>query len=261
MREGRAGMISGHNTDLLHDGVVYHVQTEDKGRSNPVIESFIYVGGQVVVSKRESYADLLEENLGDHEIAERMDRQHRVLMAAIKSGRFDEQFKALLDSGEVLVAGDEPTAEEQISAVVDAIGEEVAPRKKVTDSAIDRMKNRAFEHAKPLDEVVLAYLKAEKEREHLILAIRENGTVESGATASVALRATSSTTGEAIEGAQVTAKLISTLQEPQVVGDGTTGDDGELLLEISIPDLQAGSAALIISASSPIGNAEIKHLL
>ena len=38
-------MISGHNTDLLHNGVVYHVQTEDKGRSNPVIESFIYIGG------------------------------------------------------------------------------------------------------------------------------------------------------------------------------------------------------------------------
>lgn len=254
-------MISGHNTDLLHNGVVYHVQTEDKGRSNPVIESFIYIGGQVVVSKRESYADLLEQNLGDREIAERMDRQHRVLMAAIKSGRFDEQFQSLLDSGEVLVSSDEPSAEEQISAVVDAVEEEVASRKTVTDSAIERMKDRADEHAKPLDEVVLDYLKAEKAREHLVLAIHENGRMEPGATAAVALRATSSASGDAVEGARVSIKLISTTQQPQVLSDGTTDDDGQLVLRVEIPDLQTGSAALIITASSPIGSAEIKHLL
>jgi len=254
-------MISGHNTDLLHNGVVYHVQTEDKGRSNPVIESFIYVGGQVVVSKRESYTDLLSANLGDREIAERMDRQHRVLMAAIKSGRFDEQFKALLDSGEVLVSSGEPSAEEQISAVVAAIEEEVEPRQSVTDSAIERMKVKAFEHHKPLDEVVLAYLKAEKAREHLVLSVRENGKVELGASATLALRASSSSTGEAVHGVKVTVKLISTLKEPQVLSEGTTGDDGELLLEVDVPDLQAGSAALIVSASSAIGSAEIKHLL
>jgi hypothetical protein len=90
-------MISGFNTDILHDGVVYHVQTEDKGRGNPFIESLIYVGGQVVVTKRDSYEDLLDPDQGDQAIAERMDRQHRVLIAAIKSGRFDDQFKALLD--------------------------------------------------------------------------------------------------------------------------------------------------------------------
>jgi acyl-CoA synthetase (AMP-forming)/AMP-acid ligase II len=254
-------MISGHNTDILHDGTVYHVQTEDKGRSNPVIESLIYVGGQVVVSKQESYADLLEQNLGDQAIAERMDRQHRVLMAAIKSGRFDEQFKALLDSGEVLVSSDRPSAEEEISAVVDAIDKEVEPQKSVTDSAIERARLKAVEGRRPLDEMVLEYLKAEKSRERLVLAMEENGGLALGSTASLALRATSSKTGQAVNGAVVTVKLISTVQEPTVLSEGKTEHGGEVLLSFEIPKVDGGSAALIVSAASPIGRAELKHLL
>ena len=52
-------MITGYNTDVRHGEVVYHVQTEDKGAANPFIESLVYVGGQVLASKRASYADLL----------------------------------------------------------------------------------------------------------------------------------------------------------------------------------------------------------
>ena len=58
-------MISGFNTDVDHDGTVFHVQTEDKGRANPVIESLVFVGGQVVVSKRDEYAEMLEEVADD----------------------------------------------------------------------------------------------------------------------------------------------------------------------------------------------------
>jgi len=190
-----------------------------------------------------------------------MDRQHRVLMAAIKSGRFDEQFQALLDSGEVLVAAEEPSPEEQISAVVDAIEEMAEPQRPVTDSAIERVKARAFDLHRPLDEVVLDYLKAEKAREHLVLAIKENGKLESGESVSLSLRTSSSQGGEAVDGARVTVKLISTLREPSILSEGTTGESGELVLQVSIPELEGGSAALIVSASSAIGSAEIKHLL
>ena len=43
-------MITGYNTDVRHDSVVFHVQTEDKGAANPLIESLVYVGGQVVAA-------------------------------------------------------------------------------------------------------------------------------------------------------------------------------------------------------------------
>jgi len=38
-------MITGFNTDVKHGAKVYHVQTEDKGRNNPKIETLVYVGG------------------------------------------------------------------------------------------------------------------------------------------------------------------------------------------------------------------------
>ena len=80
-------MITGYNTDVRHGEVVFHVQTEDKGTSNPFIESLVYVGGQVLASKRASYADLLAEGKDEKEIVALMDHQHRTMIAAIRHGK------------------------------------------------------------------------------------------------------------------------------------------------------------------------------
>ena len=53
-------MITGFNTDVDHQGRVFHVQTEDKGLQNPVVESLIYCGGEIIASRSESYAELTE---------------------------------------------------------------------------------------------------------------------------------------------------------------------------------------------------------
>ena len=50
-------MITGFNTDIKHNEKVYHIQTEDKGLSNPYIESLVYVGGEILASKKTSYAE------------------------------------------------------------------------------------------------------------------------------------------------------------------------------------------------------------
>ncbi len=52
-------MITGYNTDVRHGNRVFHIQTEDKGLSNPKIETLIYVGGEILDSYRSSYEDLL----------------------------------------------------------------------------------------------------------------------------------------------------------------------------------------------------------
>ena len=51
-------VITGFNTDVKYRGVVYHVQTEDKGTSNPVIETLIYRGGEILGSRRLPYGHL-----------------------------------------------------------------------------------------------------------------------------------------------------------------------------------------------------------
>ena len=89
-------MITGYNTDVRHGEVVFHVQTEDKGVSNPFIESLVYVGGQVLVSKRASYAEMLAEGKEEKEIVALMDHQHRTMIAAIRHGKLDAKLQSLL---------------------------------------------------------------------------------------------------------------------------------------------------------------------
>lgn len=253
-------MISGFNTDVVHKGTVYHVQTEDKGRGNPVIESLIFVGGQVVVSKRDEYGQLIAEDVTDQQIAERMDRQHKVLIAAIKSGRFDDQLEGLFDSGEVLVSSNEE-AMSDLARAVESLGDTDA-----SDSDL-RRRDRAERIGEQigddasLDEMVLRYLSADASRDHLVLALEENGEMRVGHKAFLALRASSSRTGEAVHGVSVTVRMISTLRGPEVLGEGVTDRDGECFMNVQIPALTPGSSALIISASSDLGSAELKHLL
>ena len=53
-------MLTGFNTDVDYEGRVYHVQTEDRGEKHPVIESLVYCGGEIIASRRNPYAELLE---------------------------------------------------------------------------------------------------------------------------------------------------------------------------------------------------------
>ena len=54
-------MITGFNTDVKYRGLVYHVQTEDKGKDNPLIETLIYKGGEILASRRLPYAELVRD--------------------------------------------------------------------------------------------------------------------------------------------------------------------------------------------------------
>jgi hypothetical protein len=83
-------VITGFNTDIEHDGVIYHVQTEDKGLDTPIILSLVYAGGTILASKRSPYEDLIAEGFSDEALAERLKRQHRLICAAIHSGRIND---------------------------------------------------------------------------------------------------------------------------------------------------------------------------
>jgi len=81
-------VITGFNTDVKYKGVVYHVQTEDKGTANPLIETLIYKGGEILGSRRLPYADLVQR--GDEAaITKLMEDQHKGMIMEVKRGRFD----------------------------------------------------------------------------------------------------------------------------------------------------------------------------
>ncbi|HEX8719393.1 MAG TPA: hypothetical protein VF736_02010, partial [Pyrinomonadaceae bacterium] len=66
------------------------MQTEDKGLKTPLILSLVYVGGTIIASKRTPYEDLVSKGFDEEALAERLQRQHKLIIAAIKAGRVDD---------------------------------------------------------------------------------------------------------------------------------------------------------------------------
>lgn len=230
-------MITGYNTDIKHADVVFHVQTEDKGLGNPVIESLVYVGGQVLAAKRSSYEDIIEDGKGEKSIAERMDQQHRVVIRAIKKGKFDTKMEKLL--GRKSSNGTEDSEGTAPTGLLEMAKSEEGPS---------------------LDQVILDYLTQEVGQERLVLTLGD-GSDFGDDWCRVEVHAGSSNNDQAVKGAQVNVKLISTVAEPVVLAMGTTNDDGFLAVEFELPRRQGGSSMIIITASSIIGSAEIKRLV
>jgi hypothetical protein len=235
-------MITGYNTDVRHNDVVFHVQTEDKGQGNPTIESLVYVGGQVLATKRASYADLLSEGKDDKSILALMDHQHRTMIAAIRHGKFDERLMALSGMRPV-VGGAEPRS----TSVAYPVAEAPAPAARSAERS--------------LDQVILEYLTNEADQEQLLLVFDGEPSLQRGGTSTIVLRTSSSKSGGPVAGAQVAVKMISTLAEPRLLSRGSTDEQGTIRLSFEIPAMVRGTAALIISAASTIGRAELKHLL
>jgi len=81
-------VITGFNTDVKHRGLVYHVQTEDKGKDNPLIETLIYKGGEILASRRLPYAELVRDRDPEKAIASLMEEQHQAMILEVKKGKF-----------------------------------------------------------------------------------------------------------------------------------------------------------------------------
>jgi hypothetical protein len=83
-------LLTGFNTDVEYDGVVYHVQTEDKGLQTPFILSLVYTGGAILASKRSPYNDLIAAGFDEEILAKRVSRQHKLICAAVHAGRIED---------------------------------------------------------------------------------------------------------------------------------------------------------------------------
>ncbi|MGH9785412.1 MAG: hypothetical protein ACRD88_14635, partial [Terriglobia bacterium] len=76
-------MIFGFNTEAVGKDAVYHVQTEDRGARNPVVDSIIYVGGKIVDRRRTPY---VPSEVTQAQIEEMVRKQHKELVETIRSG-------------------------------------------------------------------------------------------------------------------------------------------------------------------------------
>ena len=81
-------MITGFNTDVPYMGEVYHVQTEDKGKDNPMVESLIYKGGEILGARRTAYAKFLKNGYEEKAVIKFMEEQHRSVIEEVRRGRY-----------------------------------------------------------------------------------------------------------------------------------------------------------------------------
>ena len=78
-------MVMGFNTEIKHQGVVYHIQTEP--RRDAGIETTVYMRGAVIHSVKNSYQDLLNSpEFSEEKLKRMLEDQHRQVIARIRAG-------------------------------------------------------------------------------------------------------------------------------------------------------------------------------
>jgi hypothetical protein len=232
-------VITGFNTDIKHGEKVFHIQTEDKGLQNPYIESLVYVGGEILASKKTSYAEQLKTGFDEKLIGGLMEQQHRTMIAAIKRGRFDHPADATKSA---TMRPSVPTLADD--ALVPAGMEPPLPAEE-----------------KSLDQVIIDYLASEAESEHLELSLLNQIDFIAGNAIEMRVAARRSLSQSPIPAASIEVKVISTVEPPRVVFRGKTAADGTATIRCTMPAFREGTAAVIISAQSDIGNDEVKQLI
>jgi hypothetical protein len=227
-------VITGYNTDVRHNNRVFHIQTEDKGETTPEIESLVYVGGEILATRRTSYAETVKSGRDDRAVQGILERQHRTLIAAIQRGRFDGP------DGTVSVP-------EGMTASGSEEGAGTAP---------------ASEHVtagdRALDQVILEYLAAELVHEQIDCSFTPVPDFVCGREAAMSVRAQSSRSHEPIAGATVQVRILSSVRKGSVVFQGKTGPDGGCPVSFPVPQLLEGAAAAVIRVTSSIGSTEFK---
>jgi hypothetical protein len=166
-------MITGANTNVRYRGVLFHVQTEDSGRSNPHIISHVYHGGTILGTHKTDYSDRLDAQDLTSVVRGLIDQQHAAMLEKLHTGGFDSAIAQRLGDSALgaptrPVESSKPDTEPETAAARPPEPPAPPVRREVVAPLQVRRGDRGFGEGlgaqKPLDEVILDYL-AEKARE------------------------------------------------------------------------------------------------
>jgi hypothetical protein len=80
-------MLFGHNTNVKVGEITYHVQTEDRGVTNALIDTTVYFHGRVLHRRTNNYFDLLPLNAkSEQSLKQRLDDQHASVVDELRTG-------------------------------------------------------------------------------------------------------------------------------------------------------------------------------
>ena len=82
-------MIFGFNTDVKHEGTVYHVQSEAR-ENELLLQTQVFVRGRCIGKRATSYADkAAESGFTDQQKEQILRDQHRLVLDSIRDGQVD----------------------------------------------------------------------------------------------------------------------------------------------------------------------------
>ncbi len=168
-------MVVGFNHNIKHKGKAYHIQTEDSGLENPHIITHLFVGGNILASKKTSYADIVgAENLAQV-VRELMEEQHKEMLRNLINGVYDDldsayaQQAAAYQPGQihadgravrlqpgVSMAAAAPAPKKELPPEVLAARQQPAPV--LRNDGAETLFGEDLISEKSLDEVILSYL-------------------------------------------------------------------------------------------------------
>ncbi len=98
-------MVVGFNHNIKHKGKMYHIQTEDSGLENPHIITHLFVGGNILASKKTSYADLVGAESLTQVVRELMEEQHKEMLRNLVNGVYDDVHSAYSQQAQAYAPG------------------------------------------------------------------------------------------------------------------------------------------------------------
>jgi hypothetical protein len=237
-------VITGYNTDVEHNGVVYHVQTEDKGLRTPLILSLVYTGGAILASKRSAYDDLIASGFEENVLVERLERQHKLICAAVHAGRIEE-----------LKRMGAPVAEGSVSATATPTIQKtearqtVVPESPPAPDAPAVITSERFSTSEETDDALTVSLLDEKQLrpgDSVTIRIEVTKRTESG-------RAPAAK-------ANITMKVLGSTFQPSSTYS-TTDSAGRSAISVTLPTFKTGRAAILIRAEADGEVAELRRII
>ena len=80
--------MSGCMSEVIREGIIYFIQTQDRGPSFPCIESLVYQGGRILSSRKIDYSQHLSDPRLQDIIRTNMHTLHDDLAREIAGGTY-----------------------------------------------------------------------------------------------------------------------------------------------------------------------------
>jgi hypothetical protein len=276
--------------------VTYHVQTEDKGVNTPLILSLVYDRGTILASKRSPYDDLLSGEFDEQQLAERLQKQHQLICAAIKAGRIEDlrrmtmkesanKKKGLIAQKEIKVPTEakreeipmpgllsqtepqfEPNFQPQAQIEANGLGEEAVfeiPISILEDPIIEAVEIVEEETILPIDavEIITDFAKDEPgEEEKLTIELLNSPTFKGGDRKTLSILVHRGREESGTGGAHVMVKVLGSAFRP-LIFHAKTDSNGVAIVHLQLPQFKQGRAAVLVKAMSGGEEVELRRVI